>query len=91
MTYEIVKIERRPKPGIENELNLIPWFTVCECKGRDGRMVRFVDFASKLPGKFKEIAEVLLKRGIRKGQRAVVRIIPETPYEISGYYQFIAE
>jgi len=86
LNYEIIRIERKPI----RDYPCVPWFTISQCRGRDGRIFTTSGFAVHLTGTFKRIAEELLQRGIQSGQRGVVKLIPANRYQIGGYYTFYA-
>jgi hypothetical protein len=87
MSFEFVKIEKRANPDAIGQ----PWFSVAECMGRDGCFVRAVGFASELPPFLSEISRDLLNRGIRQGQRGIVRITRTYPKGEQVYYRFTAQ
>jgi len=93
LDFEFVKIEGRAKPDAIGR----PWFTVSECAGRAGCLTRAVGFALTqaqsglaLPLDLALIGQDLIQRGLKQGQRGIVRITRTYPKGQKVYFKFTA-
>jgi hypothetical protein len=95
MDFEFVKIEGQSNPNAVGR----HWFTVSECKGHAGCLVSAVGFALTntnsqfaLPLDFALIGHHLIyERGLKQGQRAIVRIKRTYPRGETVYFRFSAQ
>jgi hypothetical protein len=93
MEWELVKIEGRENPKALGR----HWFTVSECAGRAGCLTRAVGFALTnqlsqfaLPLSYALIADKLIAKGLKQGQRAIIRFTRTYPAGEKVYYRFTA-
>lgn len=95
MQYEIIRIEGKEKADPYSRSPFC--FEIAECRGRAGCFVEARGFAVPIsknrfglsPG-WLEIARDLETRGIKQGQKAVVRITRTYPAGEQVYFKFTA-